>query len=96
MRDQTDSRTLPLSPGVPGIEVTELFPVQPKPWLPFVVHHGERLIGVYWGADAKEAAAFARMESRSFGPVDLTGKRLTVAAHVAGVLPLPTPPVQRA
>lgn len=87
MRDQTDSRTLPL-PLPPR--------VGDKPWLPFVVHHGERLIGVFWGADAKEAAGFARMESRSFGPVDLTGKRLTVVAHAAGVLPLPSAPVQRA
>lgn len=83
MRDQLDSRTLPL-------------PLSPKPWLPFVVHRGERLIGVYWGSNAKDAAGFARMEARSFGPVSLDGKRLTVVAHAAGVLPLPTPPVQRA
>jgi hypothetical protein len=47
-------------------------------WFPFVVFHGPRRLGVYWAANEKDAAAFARMESRSFGPVDLTGKRLTV------------------
>jgi len=47
-------------------------------WFPFVVFHGAVRVGVYWAADAKQAAGFARMESRSFGPVDLTGKRLTV------------------
>jgi len=80
MRDQTDSRTLPL-PLHPGSK-----PPGCDRWFPFVVHYGERLIGVYWGPDAKFAASSARMESRSFGPVDLTGKRLVVELHAAGRL----------
>lgn len=54
----------------------------PSPtWYPFLIHHGERRIGVYWGPDAKFAARDCRHESKSFGPVDLTGKRLTVQPY---------------
>ena len=38
MRDQTDSRTLPLSLGIPGIEVTELFPLNPHAWTLKLTH----------------------------------------------------------
>jgi hypothetical protein len=76
MRDQTDSRTLSLP-----------LPLAGKRSFPFVVHHGQRLIGVYWAPDARRAAADARAEAATFGPVTLGRARLRVELHAAASMP---------
>lgn len=98
MRDNTDRRTFPLSLGQPARPnrlrgsgaafLPSVSPTQARdPWFPFVVARGPHTVGVYWARDAKMACDFARGESRSFGPVDLTGKRLTATLHAAAKLP---------
>ena len=80
MRDQTDSRTLPLPLGRPPYPILDT-------WRPYVVCHGVRFIGVYWAPDARRAASDARFEAASFGPVSLRGARLTVELHAAASRP---------
>lgn len=55
MRDQTDSRTLPLSLGVPGIEVKELFARPPK--AVYEVFHGDKWLSTSLSVSPEAAIA---------------------------------------